>query len=81
MAAAVSVRLTLERARLELAKGFRSIVCSCGCGASYDAKTFAALPFVGMQDDFDGGWLELRNCTNFSTALGRPCQSTIARRA
>ena len=41
----------------------------CACGRSYDARAFAALPFVGVQA-FDDEWAaELRQC---------PCLSTIA---
>lgn len=79
-AAALSVADLLHRARLELAPRFGAIVCSCGCGATYEAEAFSALPWVGWQDDFEGGWLELRNCTGRNARLGRECRSTIARR-
>lgn len=41
----------------------------CGCGMVFTAEQWAELPFVGLQDDGDGGELELRNC---------PCGSTRA---
>jgi hypothetical protein len=46
-------------------------ICSCCCRV-IDHQTWAKLPYVGLQDDGDGGWLELRNDV---------CGSTIARPA
>lgn len=43
--------------------------CPC-CGAVLTSAEWAALPYVGLQDDFEGGWLELRN---------HVCGSTLAR--
>lgn len=70
-------RMRLETADTEPPPAPEDVHCSCG--ASYDAEAFGALPFVGYQDDFEGGWLELRNCT--ASTNGRTCRSTIARRA
>lgn len=39
----------------------------CSCGAAYSAETWAMLHFVGLQDDGDGGELELRDCRCAST--------------
>lgn len=41
-------------------------VCSC-CHRVIDDETWESLPYVGMQDDGEGGWLELRNHTCGST--------------
>lgn len=41
----------------------------CGCGAVYDATSWRALPYVGVQRLDDEPDLELRNCV---------CGSTIA---
>lgn len=41
----------------------------CLCGVSYSAESWATLRRVGIQDDGEGGELELRDCT---------CSSTIA---
>lgn len=43
--------------------------CSC-CSAVIVAADWLEMPYVGAQDDGDGGWLELRN---------HGCGSTIAR--
>jgi hypothetical protein len=40
-----------------------------GCGAVHTHTEWCRLPFVGHQPDYEGGLLELRNCT---------CESTIA---
>jgi hypothetical protein len=48
-----------------------AIAVACGCGLSHTLPaSWLALPFVGLQDDGDGGHLELRNC---------PCGSTLTR--
>lgn len=39
------------------------------CERFHDAASWLALPFVGLQDDGDGGFLVLRNC---------PCDGTIS---
>lgn len=39
----------------------------CSCGATYTRAQWAKLPYVGEQDDFDGGVVELRNCACGST--------------
>ena len=41
-----------------------------GCHRPISRLEWWALKFVGLQDDHDGGWLELRNCDR--------CHSTIA---
>lgn len=41
----------------------------CGCGRKYSTEEWNRLEYVGLQDDQDGGWLELRNCQ---------CRSTLA---
>jgi hypothetical protein len=33
-----------------------------------------SLPFVGLQDDCDGGWLELRNCDLCMSTISRPAK-------
>lgn len=43
--------------------------CSC-CAEPVSYETWRRLQYVGLQTDFDGGWLELRN---------HDCKSTIAR--
>ena len=43
--------------------------CAC-CRASHDEEEWRALNRVGLQDDGDGGWLELRDCA---------CGSTLSR--
>lgn len=43
--------------------------CTC-CGAVLTDAQWRALPYVGLQDDGDEGWLELRN---------HGCGSTLAR--
>jgi len=43
---------------------------TCRCGQHYDAKSWRGLRLVGVQEDGDGGNLELRNCAS--------CGSTIA---
>lgn len=40
--------------------------CNC-CGRDYSALEWRDLPYVGLQDDGDGGWLVLRNCACLST--------------
>lgn len=37
-------------------------VASCGCGRSYYRGDWIELAFVGYQDDFEGGRLEIRDC-------------------
>lgn len=41
----------------------------CMCGAIHTEVEWSCLRLVGLQDDGDGGWLEMRNCV---------CNSTIA---
>lgn len=43
----------------------------CRCGVSYTHAAWQRLPYVGLQDDFDGGWLEMRNCVCHSTLCVR----------
>ena len=50
----------------------------CSCGATYDAGAYEALRLVGYQDDGEGGWLDLRNCTAFNPVRGTTCGSTMA---
>lgn len=50
--------------------GLRPRVKVCRCGATFDVNAWNALPYVGLQDDGEGGFLELRNCDR--------CWSTIA---
>lgn len=55
------------------------VIKRCLCGASYSVETWAQLRFVGTQDDFDGGLIELRDCTCSSTIAielpaGAPCR-------
>ena len=42
--------------------------CTC-CGAVLLPEEWERLKYIGLQDDFDGGWLELRN---------HRCGSTLA---
>lgn len=42
----------------------------CSCGALYTPGEWLELNYVGLQDDADGGWLELRKC--------HACGSTMA---
>jgi len=45
---------------------------ACGCGRVHDLRdpeAWTALPYVGLMEDGDGGWIALRNC---------PCRSTLA---
>ncbi len=37
------------------------------CGRKFSAFDWSQLLLVGYQDDGEGGWLELRNCTCTST--------------
>jgi hypothetical protein len=39
------------------------IHAECGCGARYTRTQFRALPYLGRQDDGQGGAFPLRNCT------------------
>ncbi len=42
----------------------------CSCGAIYDKDEWSTLPFCGVMDDGDTGWLLLRNC--------KVCDSTMS---
>lgn len=45
----------------------------CGCGRSYDEAEWHRLPAPKggvLQDDGDGGWIALRNCTGCGSTLG-----------
>lgn len=48
---------------------------TCHCGASFDVPAWNALALVGVQDDGDGGELELRNCRCSSTLAVAACAS------
>lgn len=50
-------------------------VCSCCCRVIDDA-TWESFSSLGLQDDGDGGWLDLRNCT-CGTTLSRPATREI----
>ncbi|MDB4946208.1 MAG: hypothetical protein JWP97_5742 [Labilithrix sp.] len=39
----------------------------CGCGRSHDRDEWQGLRLVGLQEDGEGGELELRNCQCGST--------------
>jgi hypothetical protein len=39
----------------------------CKCGQSYSLDAWRRLLYVGVQDDGNGGMLELRNCACLST--------------
>ena len=43
------------------------IVKQCRCGRSYTLAEWQQLRLVGMQEDGEGGFLELRECTCRST--------------
>ena len=43
------------------------IVARCSCGQQFTLEQWRRLPRVGRQSDFNGGWLELRNCSCAST--------------
>lgn len=43
----------------------------CKCGCVYTHEEWDELDFVGLQDDFDGGLLEMRNCICSSTICVR----------
>lgn len=45
----------------------RTSAKSCGCGRTYDAAQWRELRLVGLQEDGDGGLLELRDCECGST--------------
>lgn len=45
-------------------------LANCSCGAHYTRREWATLRYVGQQDDGEGGWLELRDCSR--------CGSTIS---
>lgn len=34
----------------------------CSCGVCYTPDEWDRLPLCGLQDDGEGGWLEVRNC-------------------
>lgn len=40
-----------------------------GCGVEHFIVLWSSLPFVGFQDDGDGGRIELRNCDRCNTTL------------
>ena len=63
------VGFALEQWGRVLSARYYVVRCRC-CEASYDAAAWASLDYVGEQDDYEGGALELRNC---------PCGSTLSK--
>lgn len=48
-------------------RAIASVPIQCSCGTVYTKAEYGCLQYVGMQDDFAGGWLVLRNCVCGST--------------
>ena len=60
----------LRLADEDLALMLRTAIHRCACGAAYTWTEWDDRPLVGVQDDGEGGQLEMRNCR---------CGSTMAR--
>lgn len=43
-------------------RAIASVPIQCQCGTVYTRAEFGCLQYVGLQDDFRGGWMSLRNC-------------------
>ena len=57
------------RAAFEALQRENAVFKTCSCGRQYTRRQWEKLPYVGEQDDFAGGVLELRNC---------PCETTLS---